>query len=277
MHEEITFFASPHGNEPMAIEMTGISYCDGSYNIERKNSWVYVFEYILKGTGTVICDGRQFTASEGDVYVLPVGSNHRYFSDAQNPWTKIFFNIYGRLVDELMLVYGLQGRILFSHCPIKPLFDDFYEAAKLAKNKGNAENCSGVCSLKLHEIILALKQNVAQALAGQEFVNRSSEAEKIKRFLDLRVNGSVTIEEVSNAIFRSPDYTIKLFKKEYGVTPYCYLLSRKIETAKCLLRGTNLSIKEISTGLAFCDQHYFSNVFKRATGYSPKHYRISGE
>lgn len=277
MHEEITFFASPHGNEPMAIEMSGISYCDGSYRIERKNSQVYVFEYIIKGTGTVICDGREYAPSEGDVYVLPVGSDHRYFSDSQNPWTKIFFNIYGRLVDELMLVYGLQGRVYYHLCGIKPLFDDFYRAAKDAKRNGCAENFTGICALKLHEIVLELRKNACMETADLYRSSHSLEAEKIKRLLDLRVNGSVTIEELSSAIFRSPDYTIKLFKREYGVTPYCYLLNRKIETAKSLLKGTSLSIKEISSGLAFCDQHYFSNIFKKSTGYSPKNYRIFGE
>lgn len=69
MHEEIIQFSKERAY-PFYIEMTGISYCDGKYEIKRKNSKIYCMEYIIKGTGTVLEEGNRFTASNGDVYLL---------------------------------------------------------------------------------------------------------------------------------------------------------------------------------------------------------------
>lgn len=264
MKEDIKYFPRPSKSEPFMLDMTGISYCDGTYKIERKNSHIYVFEYIIDGTGTVISDGKEYTASKGDVYVLHKGCSHKYFSDASNPWTKIFFNISGELVDSLILTYGLEQMILVKQCEIYQLFLDFYE---IASSQELFTKMNDLCTLKLHEIIIALsKSNKGQS-------EHSEEALKLKEVLDGSINHNITIGELSASIFRSPDYTIKLFKREFGQTPYLYLINKKIEISKSLLKGTNLSVKAIASELSFCDQHYFSNLFKKMTGLSPKAYR----
>ena len=73
----------------------------------------------------------------------------------------------------------------------------------------------------------------------------------------------------------SESQTIRLFKKNFGTTPYTYVLNKKINFAKKLLIDTNLSVKEISTKLCFSDEYYFSNIFKEKVGCSPSQYRRS--
>ena len=63
-----------------------------------------------------------------------------------------------------------------------------------------------------------------------------------------------------------------MFKRAYGITPYDYILTRKIETAKLLLKNSSLSVKEIAYRLNFADEHYFSNIFLQKTGVRPKKY-----
>src|SRR5690606_28313939 len=111
MREDIVSFLNEDTpmETPFFIEMTGISYCDETYRIARKNSPIYVFEYILEGGGTVIVEDKQFVARKGDVYILHRQSNHEYYSDKAKPWTKIWFNAVGTLIDSLMQVYGLNN------------------------------------------------------------------------------------------------------------------------------------------------------------------------
>ena len=97
MHEEIIAFDSEHSHSPFKVQMTGISYCDGSYRIIRNESPIYCIEYIIKGKGYVQLDNTSFCADEGDIYILPSGRNHYYYSDDENPWTKIWFNISGAI------------------------------------------------------------------------------------------------------------------------------------------------------------------------------------
>ena len=63
------------------------------------------------------------------------------------------------------------------------------------------------------------------------------------------------------------------FKKKYGITAIEYQKQKKIETAKRLLEGDALSVKEIASHLGFCDAAYFSAYFKKYTGLTPKEYK----
>ena len=63
------------------------------------------------------------------------------------------------------------------------------------------------------------------------------------------------------------------FKKYYNLTPYQYLLNRRITIAQNLLAKTSISIKEISDSLCFADEYYFSNIFKKKNSISPLAYR----
>jgi AraC-like DNA-binding protein len=65
----------------------------------------------------------------------------------------------------------------------------------------------------------------------------------------------------------------RIFKAETGSTLYQYLLTRKMETAKVLLKDTSISIGEIAEQLGFTDLYHFSNFFKKRSGCSPLEYR----
>jgi AraC-like DNA-binding protein len=109
----------------------------------------------------------------------------------------------------------------------------------------------------------------------QEHPAVSEEALRLKGLLDSRVNENITTEEMAAALFRSKDYVIKLFRREFGETPHAYFLRQKMTMAGGLLAGTKLSVKQVAAALGYEDQHYFSNVFKKATGLSPLAYRKS--
>ncbi len=264
MTEDIKYFMAPEGDEPFWLEMAGISYCDGSYMIQRKNAGVYVFEYILSGTGTVRVGGKEYTASEGDCYILRKGTDHKYWCGDRNPWTKVFFNVGGELVERLLDVYGLTGRVVLHGCKVKELFMEFY---KLTRQNMPVEEITRACGLKLHEILQTAYADT------RDVPELSPEAAALKRFLDERVEQKVTIEEMAASIYRSKDYAIKLFKQEFGQTPYTYFIRKKMDVAKSFLKSTTMSVKQIAFQLGYDDQHYFSNIFKKETGMSPRQYR----
>jgi AraC-like DNA-binding protein len=52
-----------------------------------------------------------------------------------------------------------------------------------------------------------------------------------------------------------------------------YQIDEKMRAAKTILRRSNLTVAEIAERLGYCDQHYFSNQFKKKCGISPSEYR----
>lgn len=67
----------------------------------------------------------------------------------------------------------------------------------------------------------------------------------------------------------------ELFKRQFDVTPNTYILQRKVEFAKRMLKLDELSVTDIAELCGFCDVYYFSKVFKKEIGTTPSAYRKS--
>ena len=119
----------------------------------------------------------------------------------------------------------------------------------------------------LFKIILTLSERVEHK---QE---TSYVANLVKEALDNAIYRKVTIEEIAKEINFSKSQMTREFRKYYGVTPYKYLLDRKIVIAKQLLTSTGMRVQEISEALGFVDAYYFSDIFKTKTGHSPMAFR----
>ena len=70
---------------------------------------------------------------------------------------------------------------------------------------------------------------------------------------------------------------LRIFRREFGTSPIAYLLDKKLEQAMLMLRDTAFSIKEISIKLGFKDEFYFSRLFRKKCGKSPREYRQNPE
>lgn len=87
------------------------------------------------------------------------------------------------------------------------------------------------------------------------------------------LNEPLRVERLAAFSGLNASYLSTLFKKETGVSISKYILSKRIEAAKNMLRFSSDSYAEISATLAFSSQSHFIRVFKQQTGYTPKAYR----
>ena len=266
MKEIIRTFYSPDKNDipPFYLEMAGISYCDGSYWMQRKCSTETVFEYVTAGRGNLIVNGESYEASAGNIWLLRQKTEHYYRSSADDPWIKIFFNIRGPLAEQIINEYPIKDKVIFDGVGFE---DEFHEMLQNLKDEYTPQtelfNQTAIWFLRM---VIRLSDN----LNSQK---NSSEINRLKEYISLHLDRIDSNDELAKVIFRSKDYCIKNFRKAFGVTPYEYQISKKITTAKNLLRNTYLSIGEIALRLGYDDQHYFSHLFKKRYGVSPSEYR----
>ena len=259
MHEEI--ITLPPKNTPLNVSLCGISYCDGSYEIYRKNSTIYVMEYVVSGSGTVSENGVSFTASEGDVYFLKSNSRHHYYSNKSNPWTKIWFNFSGQLADYITKAYHLS-ELSHVHAPeLKSHFERIISTAKYEPD---------VAEDKIALIFLEIAQHISKLTNAVQW---QGIAQKLKLRLDGIVDFNISLDTLSAELFCSKNHAIREFKSAYGTSPYEYLQKRRIDIAKTLLHNTAMPITEISASLGYYDIHYFSTSFKKRMGTTPSQYR----
>jgi YesN/AraC family two-component response regulator len=82
----------------------------------------------------------------------------------------------------------------------------------------------------------------------------------------------ITLSHLAKLTALNPSYLSVLFKKEVGISLRAYIQNAKVEEAKSLMTYTNHSLTEISSLLNFHDQSYFTKVFKKFTGITPKQF-----
>lgn len=252
-------------NTQFYIELAGITYPDPHYQIERKNSSIFCLEYIIEGEGIVYIDNKEYSPKKGDIYILPAGHNQMYYSSPTNPWKKIWMNVYGPLCDVLFPFYHLENTILVRNINLYPLFQKFLQICK--QKDTQTEEIFLQASYIFHEIL----SRISSQLYSLPQVHHPV-AIKIKDYIDQNIYSKFTLKELGKIACLSPSQLNRIFKKEYGATPYEYILTQKIETAKTLLKNTNISVKETAYRLNFSDEHYFSNIFKKKCGKPPREY-----
>lgn len=83
----------------------------------------------------------------------------------------------------------------------------------------------------------------------------------------------ISVQELAEKVNLSGSYLSTLFKKEAGCSISEYILSKRMEAARNMLKYSDYSYAEISAILAFSSQSHFIRTFKKETGYTPKEYR----
>lgn len=263
MYEDMKAFPFCVGGFPLHIPLSGVSFCDSSYHIRRTNSGVSVIEYIIDGAGYVDFNGEVHHVCKDTIYFLPQGTDQYYYADKDDPFTKIFLNIKGTLCEQLTSAYGLTDKHFFAGGGLKKVFEKIPSIIHSSMKDDEIQSA-------LQGVFVEILSSLCRAQADAK---HSEEALILKGYLDKNTDRIVSGEELSKVIFRSPDYCLKLFGREFGTTPYAYQIKSKMLIAKSLLTDTEMSVGEIAESLGYSDFHYFSNLFKTKCGCRPTTYR----
>lgn len=102
-----------------------------------------------------------------------------------------------------------------------------------------------------------------------------SRIDRIRRYVDARAPGTVTVSDLAGELDMSPDGFIRAFRRTYGVTPYQYLLTRRLAAAGMLLRSTDHSLTRIAMETGFASSSHFSAAFRTEFGLTPSQYRLA--
>lgn len=264
--EDFRFFLFDKNTSlPISIENIGRTYPHPGYRMERKNSDYFVLEYVVSGKGHLLINGNHFVVQAGDVYCIEPGYDHVYYADRSDPYEKMWINFFSDHFRDVMKAYGIHERFVFPDSGCMSFFQNILQISKNTFDSDQA--CFPVCA-QIGQILCAW----AEQVNGSAVV--SDTARQIRECLDDAIYSHISIEEIASKLYISKTQVSRAFYKAYGVTPYGYLLEKKIALAKRFLAGTSMSVGEISSRLSFLDAHYFSRIFKKKTGLSPKEFRI---
>lgn len=218
---------------------------------------VFEIMHYVKGEGVLRTDCGDFPFEEGTVIVVPPGIQHG--SVSQGYFRNICINLPLSLRDQ-------NGPLVLSKSSeVGGLADMIF---RLVREDRHANQTAVNHLVKAAEDLIRRELHVVE----DRF---ASAAEKVhdaalERFNDENFDMAAVIA----ATHYSDDYFRVKYRERYGTTPYAYIIDLRINCAADLLRqyGSQLTIAEIARQSGFGDPLYFSRLFKKKKGVSPREY-----
>ena len=97
---------------------------------------------------------------------------------------------------------------------------------------------------------------------------------KIKEYVLAHLGEELTRENIAAQVNLSPDYMSKVFKTEMNTTLSQYIIDERMEKAVLLMRTTRLNVSRIAMEVGYGNFSYFTKLFKKHTGLTPREYRL---
>jgi AraC-like DNA-binding protein len=96
---------------------------------------------------------------------------------------------------------------------------------------------------------------------------------RARDFVDSRYAEPLDLRSLAQEAHVSPRHFSRSFRRFFGETPYQYLLTRRLERARHLLRTTEMTVGEICLEVGFTSVGSFTTTFRRHVGVSPTTFR----
>lgn len=217
--------------------------------------------YNKYGTGIMEIDGQSYPFEPGDVAIIPPGLEHRKVADSTDGF-------------EDFCLFIKSFRPIGSH-PFRILKDD--DRGTVRQLMDTAAFYNNIDNVYERAILNSLGDLLYQTLV---LIYSSSQHQdpRIEGAIEKMRNNIANIDfELTETIEGSgycTGYFRKIFKEYTGQSPVEYMQHLRVNYAKSQMNqfGNSRSIKDVAHSSGFNDALYFSRVFKKITGYSPREY-----
>jgi AraC family transcriptional regulator len=219
-------------------------------------------------------EGRSFVSDmlHGEMTLMPsdVPSQWSWNSACDRLDVVVSPDIFG---DESKL--DVVDRFLFRDSEMEAICRRLYHELR----RHGRQECLYVESLVMDLAVLLLRRHStaseATAILPMSGLTRI-QARRVLDFIESNLGCELTLGELARIVDLSLHHFARMFKQTVGVAPHNYVLARRVERAKEMLRSTTASLTEIGLAAGFCSQSHFTTVFSRQVGATPAEFRRFG-
>jgi AraC-like DNA-binding protein len=226
----------------------------------------------LSGRGWVRTEGSGHVRVKLDeVVIIPGGTPHAYGADDEAPWSIMWAHCRGGDIGDFQKLLGATRGVTLLHLPVGTCasldFSTIYENLESGHTLANLLASSTKLRFVFSEINRLRVPAHPKARTTEDRLRES--VAWMQRHLDRRA----ALAEIAGMAGLSVPHYSALFSRRTGIAPIDYFLRLKIQRACQLLDTTNLRIGEVANAVGMDDPFYFSRLFKRIIGQSPRSYR----
>ncbi len=248
---------------------------------EKHDSWEIV--YVDRGEIIVNADGKESILRQGEIVFHMPGEFHSHRCDGTHGASVFIMSFV--CTSSAMKYYMRKTAKVPSELIslMKRLFDECLKTFSVSESTLTTLPDAPIGGLQLTRIYLEeflirmMRSEEKKMPAGVVFTSHqpldSPLAEKICEYLSEHIYDRVTLDDLSEEFHFGKSHLCDIFKKAQNDTIVNYHLKLKMAEAKRLLREEKLSVSEVSERLGFDSPAYFSRIFHKITGMSPRSFR----
>jgi len=218
---------------------------------------------LVSGSYEVSMSGKYDIITNNDIYIFPAHMNSKRNVLEHISYYALQFDINPEACDAFKIPFGKTTIPDKKRLTANLQLLDFY----LDKNDTHANN------IKLHILFDILYQiSLNLTLSAPKLIDDPAVNYAIN-YIKENYTSKISLSDIAKELCITTSGLIYKFKKHLGITPLEYIIELKIGHAKNLLLQTTMSISEIAEQCGYDNMYYFSNSFKKATGFSPSVFR----
>lgn len=229
--------------------------------------------YCIAGSGEVTIQTNNYTIGPGDYFIIPSNTPHYYKSDEKNPWTIYWCHFKGEQADALVQAIvnkyaSHKSKVGFVEERID-IFNTLYASLEKGYSQDNLVFVNVLFFQFLSSFLFSDRLYSNLKDDTDEFF------EKTINYMRNHIGENLTLSDFAAHVNYSASHFSYRFRNKTGFSPIEYFNQLKIQKACQYLQFTNLRINEIASKLGMSDPFYFTRLFRKTMGFSPKYYRQS--
>ena len=258
----------------LRVRRVGQEYCDPKKKREHRLWDTYdSLHVVLYGSGTLIAGGEEKTLSKGDVFLLYSKYEYEYYPSPTDPWSDVWVDFYSSDTRKLCEGCGLSPERPYIH--LADLQNEMVLLRALYESYERDETRLE-CTANFLLLLSAIMRENGREPAAKE---RTSVGHRHIRSLVTYINNNfrlpLTVQNIAAQNHISVSRMMGLFSEEIGIPPISYLNRYRVSAACELLCKTDMPVGEIANAVGVEDRLYFSRLFKKWKGVSPREYRAN--
>lgn len=228
----------------------------------------YILLHCTGGRGVIEIEGCEYSLEENEAFCIPHLRGHRYWADPEEPWSILWVHFKG---DDCPL-YPLEELAVCRFASsstvrrMEFLFELLFRTLEEDYTLGNFIYLSQLLALILGETYARTRRPDSSALQNRQVT-------QAVRFMYRHLSQRMTLEQLSDELSLSQSTLNTVFRQCTGRSPMDFFIRLKMKEACKILRSGNQYIYETAQLLGYQDPYYFSRLFKKVVGVSPKEYQ----
>ena len=258
-------------NNDLLVITCGHEKCDAGKARQGPNVLGYfVLHYVVGGQGTFIINNKEFKISKNQSFVIFPNVPISYQQDRDNPWEYYWVSFSGLNANNYLdrCTFSLENPVLQI---------DSAEVIFAFKALSDFKKISASKDLKALSIIFDIFSTIIEEKSKNCVDNNyhiKSYVAKALSFIEINyTNEDLSLIQVSKALSITPNYLSRMFKSIIKMPFSKYLILFRLQKASMMIKDTDMFFKNISFSVGYSDSLYFSRMFKKYIGMTPKEYQ----